>query len=466
MQAEAITSIIFDLDGVLVDSRELHFKALNAALATVNIGITIEEHLGKYDGLPTKQKLELLTIDKGLSPESHSGIWELKQLYTVDMIESTIKPNPDLRELLQTLRDKGYNLYVASNSINATLEMTLKCLGIRDMFNGIYSNEDVKHPKPNPEIYLKCFVDNGLIPRQCLIVEDSPIGRTAAYLSGAHVCEVSDPSQVVIDYILNMVDVATKQNEKNKVRPKWLHDIQVVIPMAGDGRRFAMEGYTVPKPLIDVNGKMMIERVIENLELASATYIFVVRQSHLDNDTWNLQQRLEAAVPNCRIVATPAVTEGPACTVLLAENVLDLNKPIIIANSDQYLEWDANAFLYQSANVDGCISVFHQPDSTDTKWSYVLLDDNGLVTELREKMVISDVATTGIYYWKRAGAFVQYAKEMIAKNIRVNNEFYVGPVYNEAIADGKVIKVHYCDKMWGLGIPTDLNKFLNVFGKI
>lgn len=183
-------------------------------------------------------------------------------------------------------------------------------------------------------------------------------------------------------------------------------------------------------------------------------------KSHLENNTWQLKEKLEKHVPGCKIITTDGLTEGPACTVLLAESVLDKNKPLLVANSDQYLEWDANAFLYESQKVDGCISVFHQPDPNDRKWSYARLDANGFVEEVKEKEPISDVATTGVYYWHRAGDFIQCAKEMIAKDIRVNNEYYVCPVYNEAISKGMKIKVSYCKRMWGLGVPADLEHFL------
>jgi dTDP-glucose pyrophosphorylase len=105
--------------------------------------------------------------------------------------------------------------------------------------------------------------------------------------------------------------------------------------------------------------------------------------------------------------------------------------------------------------------VFRQPNANDKKWSYARLGENGLVVEVQEKIPISDIATTGIYYWTKAGDFVKYAKQMIVANLRVNNEFYVCPVYNEAIQDGKRIKVSFCRKMWGLGIPSDLEHFVS-----
>lgn len=222
-----------------------------------------------------------------------------------------------------------------------------------------------------------------------------------------------------------------------------------------------MAGYDTPKPLIDVRGKPMIQWVVDNMNLAGATYIFIVRQEHLDKAEWRLRERLQELVPGCVVVATDRLTEGPACSVLLAEPHLRAHAPLLIANADQFLEWDAAAFLYCSARVDGSISVFHQPDPTDRKWSYVARDAaTGLVTEAREKEPISDMASTGVYYWKRAGDFVRYAKDMIAANERVNNEFYVCPVYNHAIRDRKRIVAIPCERMWGLGVPADLEAFL------
>lgn len=455
-------AVIFDLDGVLVDSRPLHYDALNWALSQIDniYAITLEEHLAKYDGRPTKKKLEMLTQEKGLDPKWYNQVWRWKQEYTLTLIKERIQRNEQLRAILVELQSKGLRLFCASNSIRATLEDMLVCLGVRDLFDGVYSNEDVIHTKPHPNIYVKCFADHGLVPQQCVIVEDSPIGRVSAELSGAHVCVVTGPEEVTLERINSELDKAFAKNVGRKIDLRWPSAVQVIIPMAGEGSRFVMAGYHTPKPLIDVMGKPMIEWVIDNLSLSGATYIFVVRKSHLDNEEWNLQERLEQAVPGCKIVSTDHVTEGPACTVLLAKDVLDMSKPLLIANSDQFLEWDANAFLYESQKVDGCISVFRQPDPNDTKWSYARLGENGMVTEVQEKIPISNIATTGIYYWTKAGDFVKYAKQMMEANVRVNNEFYVCPVYNEAIRDGKRIKVLFCRRMWGLGVPEDLKYFI------
>ncbi len=465
-----IKAIVFDLDGVLVDSRNLHYEALNKALEEVNPAyvISVEEHLAKYDGLPTNKKLALLSKDKGLPTGFHTQIWKRKQDLTVELISKLIKPNLQQQNLLKELKRRGYRLYCASNSISLTLIEMLKALNILDEFERIYSNEDVIHPKPHPMIYMKCCCDNGLIPCQTMVVEDSPIGRVSATLSGCHVCPVACPHTVTLDVIQNSINTAQTKNKATTIDTRWHADIQVVIPMAGLGSRFATKGYQHPKPLIPIGApgyeKPMIHWVVENLNINGAKFIFVVRREHLKYT----EMVLKEIAPECKLVVVDETTAGPAASVLLAkeQGFLEDNKPLLIANSDQWLEWDPNAFLYQSQTVDGSISVFKQTDPNDVKWSYVRLNTDGLVDMTREKEVISDLASTGVYYWSKAGDYVKYAKQMIHENYRVNNEFYVCPVYNWAIRDNKKIKVVECKKMWGLGVPDDLDSFMKNYLKI
>jgi dTDP-glucose pyrophosphorylase len=168
--------------------------------------------------------------------------------------------------------------------------------------------------------------------------------------------------------------------------------------------------------------------------------------------------------PNCTIVEVDGITEGAACTTLLAKEFIDNNQPLIMANSDQFLEWDSNEFMYKmnETDADGGIITF---TSTHPKWSFAKLNESGFVTEVAEKNPISDIATVGVYYWKHGSDYVKYTEQMISKDIRVNNEFYVCPVYNEAINDGKKIKTFNIEKMWGIGTPEDLNYFLEKYNK-
>ena len=236
--------------------------------------------------------------------------------------------------------------------------------------------------------------------------------------------------------------------------------LNIVIPMAGRGSRFAKEGYAMPKPLIDVHGKPMIEVVTNNIRpKCEHKFIYLCLQEHLEK--YNLENRLKEMSPNCIVVPVNQVTEGAACTVLLAEKYIDNEDMLMMANSDQYVDIDINEYIQAMDDSDGLIMTMY---ADDPKWSFIKYDERKYVTMVREKEVISNEATVGIYNFKRGSDFVQYAYQMIDKNIRVNNEFYVAPVYNEMIEDGKKVKFYNVgredDGMYGLGIPSDLEKFL------
>ena len=445
-----IKLIIFDLDGVLVDTKEIHYTSLNESLGEKYI-INWVEHLSKYDGLKTNQKLNLLTEDKGLPITDHKLIWDKKQKLTLEKL-SKIEPSENLINTLKTLNALGYKIACCSNSVRKTVLMVLSKLGIIEFFDYITSNEDVINSKPHPEMYWKTISQMGLLPEQTLIVEDSPFGLLAASRSKSHIMRVSSPNDVNFENIKKYLENATMEN-----KPKWKNDkLNVLIPMAGAGSRFESAGYTFPKPLIDVNGSPMIQTVVNNLSL-DANYIYVVQKSH--RLKYNLDTLLNLITPNCNIIEVDGLTEGAACTALLAKELINSNEPLFFANSDQFVEWDSNEFMYkmQETGVDGGLVTF---ESIHPKWSFAKLDNNGYVTEVSEKNPISNIATVGYYYWKKGSDFVKYAEQMIEKNIRVNNEFYVCPVFNEAIKDGKKLVTYTANKMWGLGTPEDLNIYL------
>jgi len=233
--------------------------------------------------------------------------------------------------------------------------------------------------------------------------------------------------------------------------------MKIVVPMAGAGSRFETAGYTFPKPLIEVRGEPMIAKVVKNINL-QGQYIFLVQKTHYEK--YNLQGLLTLIAPNCKIVQIDGLTEGAACTVLKAKEYINNNEPLIIANSDQYIKWNSFETIssFNHKDADGGILSF---TSVHPKHSFAKVDSNGYVTEVAEKNPISNNATVGIYHWKRGADFVRYAEQMISKNIRTNNEFYICPVYNEAIQDGKKIKISSVDEMWGMGTPEELNNFLN-----
>ena len=450
-----IKLIIFDLDGVLVESRELHYIALNKALSEIgeHYVISKEEHLCKYDALTTTQKLKKLTAEKNLPEKYHNKVWKLKQQKTLQEIDQ-YKPDYRIIDILKKLKSQNYKIACATNSIRDTSKLMLIRKGFFDYIDFLYSNEDVNNPKPNAEIYMRCMLRCGANPDETVIIEDSHIGRKGASRSGAHLCAVKDSNDLTLSKVNNIILNAKKQS---KISPKWQGDkMNVLIPMAGAGSRFEQAGYTFPKPLIDVNGKPMIQRVVENLNI-DARHIFIVQKSHYEK--YSLKHTLNLISPNCEIVQVEGMTEGAACTTLLAKEFIDNDEPLILANSDQYVDWDSNQFMYASMadDIDASILTFY---STHPKWSYARLNEDGFVVEVAEKKPISEHATVGIYFFKKGSDYVRCAESMISKNIRVNNEFYVCPVYNEALLEGARVKTFHIDKMWGLGTPEDLNTFL------
>jgi dTDP-glucose pyrophosphorylase len=205
--------------------------------------------------------------------------------------------------------------------------------------------------------------------------------------------------------------------------------MNILIPMAGAGSRFEQAGYTFPKPLIEVHGKPMIQKVVENLNI-EGRYIFIVQKEHYDK--YALNYLLPLIAPGCEIVQVDGVTEGAACTTLLAKQFIDNDAPLITANSDQYIEFEDGWQRHLDTEwTDGNILTF---EATHPKWSFARVDADG---------------------------DVKYAEQMIEKDIRVNNEFYVCPVFNEAIADDKKIRTVPVKRMWGLGTPEDLRTYLS-----
>jgi dTDP-glucose pyrophosphorylase len=235
--------------------------------------------------------------------------------------------------------------------------------------------------------------------------------------------------------------------------------MKILIPMAGEGSRFAKEGYTFPKPLIDVEGKPMIQKVVENLDFISE-YIFLVRKSHLETYPGLKDTLARITNNNLKIVDIDCLTEGAACTALLAKEFIDCDEDLLIANADQFIEYEQENFkmLKNLTDVDSIVWCFN---AVHPKWSFVKTNARGFITEVAEKRPISNIATCGIYWYRRGSDFVKYAEQMVANDVRVNGEFYIAPTYNELINDGKSLIPFYVHKMWGLGTPADLKNYLN-----
>jgi len=234
--------------------------------------------------------------------------------------------------------------------------------------------------------------------------------------------------------------------------------MKILIPMAGEGSRFQKEGYTFPKPLINVNGKPMIQSVVENLDF-DCEYIFLVRKEHIEKYDGLLHTLKRITNEKFNYVVVDELTEGAACTALLAKDLINNDDDLLIANSDQIIEYEPENFrtFRSMLDVDAIVFTFN---AVHPKWSFVKTNSRGFITEVAEKKPISDIATCGIYWYRKGSDFVQYAEQMIEKNIRVNDEFYIAPVYNELIEAGKTLIPFYVHRMWGIGTPEDLKAYL------
>lgn len=239
--------------------------------------------------------------------------------------------------------------------------------------------------------------------------------------------------------------------------------LNIVIPMAGAGSRFAQSGYIDPKPLVSIHGIPMIRWVIKNLSPnIPHRFIFICQESHIEK--YGLKSKLQSWAPGCVVMGVNGLTEGAACTVLHARTLIDSDNPLMIANSDQYIDFSIDRYLERlhTRNLDGLIMTM---TSNDPKWSFVGCDSQGLVNTVVEKEVISNEATVGIYNFRKGSDFVLAADQMISKKLKVKNEYYVAPTYNQLIAHNAKIGIYNIggesSGMYGLGTPADLQLFLN-----
>ena len=452
-----IKGLIFDLDGVLVDTKDIHFLALNQSLQKTKSKsvISYEDHSKNFDGLPTLKKLIILNERGWIRKNQFKEISRIKQKLTEKILKKKIKKNSSIINIFKILK-KNYKIGIATNAVRSTLEICINKLGLKNYIDFSISNEDVLNSKPHPEIYLRSMIKLNLRPKETVIFEDSYFGRRAAQDSGCHLFPIQSPKDIKLINIKNFIKNLSSKNII--INTKWIDPkLNILIPMAGEGSRFKEAGYFFPKPIIEVLNKPMIQWVIESLNI-EANYIFLIQKKH--QKQFNIKSMLKILQPSCQVIEIDKLTQGAACTTLLAQKFIDNKNPLIIANSDQYVKWNSSKSIYNfiMKQIDGGILTFK---SVHPKWSYAKCDENLKVLEVAEKKVISNNATVGIYFWKKGSDYVKYANQMIKKNIRVNNEFYVCPVFNEAIKDNKLIKVEEVEEMHGLGTPEDLSNFLN-----
>ncbi len=428
-----------------MDSRELHLEALNAAIkeVTENFCISRQENHEFLNEMPSRQKLEFLNI-RGLDRSLNDKILTLKQQKTIDWINSNISFNERLFNLFDTLVKRGYSIGIVTNAHRETAKAFLQVSGLEFMVSTIVGNEDVTKPKPHPAGFTLAMNRLCVKPDETLIFEDSEPGIIAAKFTDAAVAIVIDPLDLSDEYVFNTIRLANSS-------VLIANNVNIVVPMAGEGSRFKNAGYDVPKPFINVEGKPMFAKVIETLEIKSNVILLSRQWDGFDAITH---------MPEAVNVNVNGLTEGAACTVLLAKEHINNDNPLIVVNSDNLVSFDFVNMIRtaKQKNADGVILTF---TSNNANYSFAKLDDNGYVSEVAEKNPISDKATAGVYYWRHGRDFVKYAEQMIANNTRVNNEFYVCPIYNEMIADQKKIICLEAKSFISLGTPDDLDMFLN-----
>ena len=233
--------------------------------------------------------------------------------------------------------------------------------------------------------------------------------------------------------------------------------MKLIMPMAGNGQRFFDDGYDLPKPLIDINGKPMFKRVIDNLHLDNVNPWFIVRQDHIDD--YEIDKRIREYYPDAHMIITPSLTEGAACTVRLATNLFG-GEEMMVANCDQLMVWNHKEFykkIQTGLYPGGLIPVF-LPDHNEPIHSYVKLDHYNNLLQVKEKEIIGPLATVGVYYFVDEVDFIRAHNKQKDANDRVNNEFYLAPVYNYLEENVGVFEI---EKMIGMGTPQELDTLKN-----
>ena len=234
--------------------------------------------------------------------------------------------------------------------------------------------------------------------------------------------------------------------------------MNIVIPIAGRGERTFQ--YGVPKPLIPIAGVPMIALAVRSLGI-EGKYIFV--RLRYENDNWNKQ--LTYVLHNCardvEIYTIDEVTEGPACSALVAKPSINFNHPLIVTNCDQIMRWDPYGFVSFATNYPTAAGVVVTYKTQTPKNSYIRLDDYGNGVEIREKEPISEHSLNGIHYWRRGDDFVWSVEEMMRRNLRVNGEFYIAPTYNMLMERGMIVRAYPIrnEEHWAVGTPEDIDRY-------
>jgi beta-phosphoglucomutase-like phosphatase (HAD superfamily) len=467
MPPTPITTLIFDLDGVLADLCELHrdlyiesFNALARSPGVEGPLLSEEVHAEELEGLSTRSKLRACRALFPAATFDDDAVYDLKQARTVERLATHFFP-PRSREALAWARGAGLRLACYTNSIRATLDIVMARLGLADLMEVTQSNEDVPASKPSPVGYTQLMARMGVEPAQALIFEDSAPGLAAARGSGAGVI-----------HVLNSLDItpAFLEAAVRARAPPSPARLRVVVPMAGASAAFEREGFVTPRLFLPTEDggedfrplwRLVVDNVLPRAEpLRAATEVhLVVRAEHAE------AIRGAGLPAGVALHVAPPLSEGQACTVLTLRDIINDDTPLVIANADQFVEWDPDLVFRAAAHpsYDGAVCVFYHPVPADLSWSYASVLPSGELGEVAEKRFVGPWATTGHYAWRRGADFVAAAEAMIRDNARVNGAFYVAPAYSYAQRGGAKFRVIPVERFWGLGSPEDYAAFLNSY---
>ena len=449
---EVINVIVFDLDGTLVETRDLHKVALNEALRAIageRFVITEEEHHAEYDGLSTAQKLKKLNLVKNLNPELNKAVWAKKQDLTNSMVCETVKPDERIIATVNELKACGYPVGVASNCIRSSVDLILKCLGIYDIVDLSVSNDDVENAKPAADIYVKAAACFGVRTEEMLVIEDAPFGWQAALLAGAHLLRVASPADVTVQNVMREIN-----RINNSADP-----IVVVVPLAGIiPSVHGISGTRGMHPaLYDARGTSAIEHAIGSIvsRRHPTEFVFVVLDESIPDGVL-----LKAAHwQPCRIVRLMEPTRGALESVLAAERFIRPAAPLLISDGSHVVEWLPGADIDDLLDAHSCTAAVTVSQSDDSRWSYANIDSDGFVSGVQEKTIISNNALTGLYMWRSGSDFLADAHEAMQAGPRTLR--YVAPTLNTTIARRGHVRAIRVHAMHSLRTHAEVSAFAN-----
>lgn len=440
-----IRALLFDLDGVLLDTNDMHRACLHRAVC--ESGYSSLADLLPNNQMTSREKLKCLN-EIGLPADLNEIIIHNKHNLSQSWIETNVKSDNDLVNMFARFHIDGIRTCIVTNTNLDFVKSWQHQVGLDGLIDVIVSNDDVRNHKPHPDPYLLALKRLCLSRDDAVVFEDSLEGLKSACSAGLRVVHIQR-QQRIIEHVKTTL---------RKSRESWnifAPDLRVLVPMAGEGSRFRQAGYDIPKPFIEVLGMPMVNLVISRLPVMGQN-IFIART----NMTPDCDDRLRRIDDMCQVVYVDRLTEGAACTVLLAKDIINDDDPLMIVNSDNIVTFNYIELIEKTHELNAASAIMTFKGS-GPKWSYSRVNDEGYVIETAEKRQICDDATSGVYFFQRGRDFVKYAQMMIEKNIRVNNEFYVCPVYNQLIDDGQKV-INLSSTFDSLGTPEDLDNFLKL----